>query len=299
MMTELTPRAPSPALPTTPPGLGRRKPPVKPRRQSVVHWPIVAIAAGLATLFVVGLIVSAAQRRHVWVAKVETPVQIASAPVSTVATANSEVLIETRQARNDERSAPLLMPVLGPVPETKPAPKLTTAPPVVTPVALVKAAPQPPAMAFKQRKPRSPDELCRALLAVSEVNLDTIPGSSVKLLAIEKTQQGQATHLVPELLAKRPDLSGLPMRMGYDCQLGKESAENLQVLSRKLRVYLSQSVPNDGIDTRIDAVALRKKLLEGNDGARKEWLQAEAVPALVQLLQAEERPLRVLLVELL
>src|SRR6266550_6201362 len=259
MMTELTPRAPSPALPTTRPGLGRRKPPVKPRQQSVVHWPIVAIAAGLATLFVVGLIVSAAQRRHVWVAKVETPVQIASAPVSTVATANSEVPIETPQAPNDEQPAPLLMPVLGPAPDTKPPPKLVE-PAVVAPKATV----QLPATPFKQRKPRSPDELCRTLLAAPELNLDTVPGSSLKLLAIEKTQQGQATHLVPELLAKRPDLSGLPMRMGYDCQIGKEPAENLQVLSRKLRVYLSQSVPNDGIDTRIDAVALRKKLLEGN-----------------------------------
>src|SRR2546429_8730918 len=166
MTTELTPRAPSPVLPTTRPGLGRRKPPARPRQQSVVHWPIVAIAAGLATLFVVSLIVSAAQRRHVWVAKVETPVQIASAPVSTVATANSDVPIETSQAPNDEQPAPLLMPVLGPAPETKPPPKLVE-PPVVAPKATV----QSPATLLKHCKPRSPDELCRALLAVPEVNL--------------------------------------------------------------------------------------------------------------------------------
>src|SRR5437762_8032257 len=137
MTTEFTGRVPSPALPTTTPDLGRRKPPATPRRQSVVHWPIVAVAAGFATLFVVGLIVSAAQRRHVWVAKVETPVQIASVPVSTVATAKSEIPIETPQAPNDEQPAPLVMPVLGPVQETTPASKPITPPPAIAPVAVV------------------------------------------------------------------------------------------------------------------------------------------------------------------
>jgi hypothetical protein len=84
-----------------------------------------------------------------------------------------------------------------------------------------------------------------------------------------------------------------------ECQVGKESAENLQVLSRKLRIYLAGSVPRDGIDTRPDPVALRRKLLEGPDAERGDWQQPEAVPTLTQLLQAEDRPLRLLLVELL
>jgi hypothetical protein len=87
--------------------------------------------------------------------------------------------------------------------------------------------------------------------------------------------------------------------MGFDCHLGKEAAENLQVLSRKLRVYVSESVPKEGIDTRPDAVVLRTKLLSGADDARGDWKQAEAIPTLVQVLQAEDKPIRLLLVDLL
>ena len=47
---------------------------------------------------------------------------------------------------------------------------------------------------------------------------------------------------MPDLLVKRPDLVGLPMRMCLECQIGKESAENLQVLSRKLRRDLGASL---------------------------------------------------------
>jgi hypothetical protein len=143
------------------------------------------------------------------------------------------------------------------------------------------------------------DDLCRQLLLVPELELDAVPGSSNKILrTAARNPRDQAVHLVPDLLVKRTDLVGLPMRMGLDCQLGKESAENLQVLSRKLRIYLSQSVPRDGIDTRPDAIALRRQLLEGADAARHDWEQAEAVPTLTQLLQPEDKPLRLLLVEL-
>jgi hypothetical protein len=87
--------------------------------------------------------------------------------------------------------------------------------------------------------------------------------------------------------------------MGLDCHLGKEASENLQVLSRKLRVYITESVPKDGIDTRPDATVLRRKMFSGSDAERGDWKQPEAIPTLMQLLQAEDKPLRLLLVEVL
>jgi HEAT repeat protein len=120
-----------------------------------------------------------------------------------------------------------------------------------------------------------------------------------------------------------PYFAGLPMRMGVDCQLGKEGAESLQILSRKLRNALAAAVPKDGIDSRPNAAELQRILLQGQavvmagksgpalrSGPRHarqeliapnpaEWSQPEAVPALRQLLMAENRPLRLLLVEML
>jgi hypothetical protein len=54
--------------------------------------------------------------------------------------------------------------------------------------------------------------------------------------------------------------------------------------------------PKAGGDSRPDPERLRQQLLGGD---RQEWLTPEAVPALLQLLQAENRPVRLVLVELL
>src|SRR5437868_1545997 len=89
-----------------------------------------------------------------------------------------------------------------------------------------------------------------------------------RLSPSRRAQRGASTHVTPEVLVKRIDLGGLPLRMGLECQLGKESAENLQVLSRKLRTYVTASVPQDGIDTRPDPLILRAKMMEGPDAAR-------------------------------
>jgi hypothetical protein len=173
----------------------------------------------------------------------------------------------------------------------------TVAPPPARPE--TPPAPEPAPLRFKHRRPLAVDDLCRQLLRVPELDLDAEPGAAAQVLAQARTRRGHGRHSVPDLLAQRSDLSGLPMRMGLECQLGKESAEYLQVLSRKLRIYLSASVPHDGIDTRPDATVLRRALLEGPDAGRRDWEQVEAVPTLTQLLQAEDKPLRLLLVELL
>src|SRR5260370_39073985 len=100
-----------------------------------------------------------------------------------------------------------------------------------------------------------------------------------------------------------PGCAALPMRMGVDCQLGKEPAENLQVLSRNLRTLLAKVIPQGVGDPRPNPEVLRKLLLiespEGMEaivqGPRQkrlrnlppaECLQADAVPVLVHLLHA-------------
>ncbi|HXG12455.1 MAG TPA: HEAT repeat domain-containing protein [Gemmataceae bacterium] len=110
---------------------------------------------------------------------------------------------------------------------------------------------------------------------------------------------------------KQVELAYLPWRKEPDCQLGKESADRLHVLSLYLRNCLRASTP--GGDIRPDPDRLRNLLLQDSlsggfsplqrpglgEIKPSEWRQPGAVPVLVQLLQHENTPIRLLLVELL
>jgi hypothetical protein len=97
---------------------------------------------------------------------------------------------------------------------------------------------------------------------------------------------------------QRADLAGLPWERGASCKLGKEPAENLEALSQKLRVQLAACLPRDGIDWRPNPDRLRRQLVE-NRAAGQDWLRPEAVPVLVQMLQTENKPVRLVLIEVL
>jgi hypothetical protein len=132
----------------------------------------------------------------------------------------------------------------------------------------------------------------------------------------QPTNVSLATLSVTDVFALyQPELTTMPLRKGHDCRLGKEPSENLHVLSRRLRDLLGEVTPKDGVDPRPDPVKLRAALLGdastldlgrlgrlrlgGEPAPAKEWLQAAAIPALQQLLQAENAPVRLVLVEAL
>src|SRR5207302_8634967 len=91
----------------------------------------------------------------------------------------------------------------------------------------------------------------------------------------------------------------LPWRAGPECEMGKEAAERLHVLSTRLRDYLRKAVPAG--DVRPDPDKLRDLLAhaEGGSAVRpkgkkkaakvstEEWTKPEAIPTLMQLLQPE------------
>src|SRR5262249_39810771 len=132
-----------------------------------------------------------------------------------------------------------------------------------------------------------------------ELDLDAEPHTSTHVAAAAQHGNTRYTHAVFEPLLKRADLHGLPLAMGTDCQLGKESAQSLQALSRKLRAHLSQCTSTNFANENPHLVAgqLRHTLLQG--GADSDWLQEDALPTMSQMLQVEDRPARLLLVELL
>jgi HEAT repeat protein len=101
------------------------------------------------------------------------------------------------------------------------------------------------------------------------------------------------------LLSVRPDLAMLPLRSGASCQLPPRAAGTLAVLSRKLNAYIDGLAPRKLDGTRVSVKNLEEVLRQEKRGKRPEWVRVEAVPAMLQILMHEEKPLRRLLVDLL
>jgi HEAT repeat protein len=101
------------------------------------------------------------------------------------------------------------------------------------------------------------------------------------------------------LLEVRPDLAYLPLRKGNACRLNVQSGATLDVLSRKLHLLLDVAAPQDGKGRRPTATLLGEILREQKRGRRPEWLRAQAIPVLLQILMHEDAPVRRMLVELL
>jgi hypothetical protein len=133
---------------------------------------------------------------------------------------------------------------------------------------------------------------------------------------------GLGAHATIDLICQmQPELADLPWRLGNDCHIGREPAENLETLSRALRGLLT--APNPRSSTPPDAELLRPLLLgEAYDNRALDvrrtlsakrgrspaplpgapdtrWVDPAAIPALLQLLTAERTPMRRLLAEVL
>src|SRR5262249_23640998 len=72
----------------------------------------------------------------------------------------------------------------------------------------------------------------------------TAAGQQIAKQAVEVAQLigPDPDGFVKHIVAKRPDLAGLPWRMGKDCQLAKVQAQTLQQLSLDIRGSLDTSL---------------------------------------------------------
>lgn len=163
--------------------------------------------------------------------------------------------------------------------------------------------PEPPAQRkpdFVRRQRLSEPELVRQLGGLPEVGLTPHDVSAVTQRFATVFQATGGTNFEPTtLLAVRPDLVSLPIRDGSFSRLAMTEAVNLHVLAPKLHHYLDRAVARDPQGNRPDLDRLRDVLRNERRGQRPEWLRAEAVPTLLQILMHEDRPLRLLLVDLL
>src|SRR5262249_19147688 len=102
-------------------------------------------------------------------------------------------------------------------------------------------------------------------------------------------------------MEKRADLHGLPWLKGDACKISTTAGDNLEEGSIALRNFMSAvAVANPrafvaGGGQRPDPKSLYEQLNKSRDHNR--WLKAEAIPALQQLLMAEDDAVREVLVD--
>jgi hypothetical protein len=131
------------------------------------------------------------------------------------------------------------------------------------------------------------------LLAVPVLALDQVPNTSRRLVLAALPTKGKNYPGTAALLRARVDLAGLPFLMGKDCHLSKEEAGELSTQAANLHRHLGTSTkPSD--ETGITTGQRLKALLEQNDG----WGEVQCLSAVSQILQAEDRSMREVLVEL-
>jgi hypothetical protein len=277
--------------------------------ETVVNWPLLVGAAGLVVVLVVGLI-GMALRAALKSDTVQAPIAARPAPLPAVDVA--PVAAPTRPVASFEaaevaRPLPVYREASRPplpVPVTNPAPAVATAPRSLDPVLQIDDLPSPPP-SFKRRNLLSEDSLYEDLQRhVKELDLETDKGTIASLLkGMKETASDSAARRgklksrpasderpraeVPAseeavedspvfaLLAKRPDLRGLPMQRGGKCRVSRETARKMEELAVHLRaaprrnssLYSHQDLPT------ADRFA----------GA----LQEETLSTAVQLLQVE------------
>jgi hypothetical protein len=211
-----------------------------------------------------------------------------------------------------------------PQPKPEPAEAAPTSPPVAVAAAPAPAeppriVPEPHSPAFKRRHAYN-EEALRAQLAELARNLDmeTEKGTTAKLLsepskfgaskspAEKKSTEKEAPrtpaemHPALELIARRADLKGLPVRDVADCQAPAKEAKSIETLSREVRRGMRNIRPPSS------DVSYHGVLQRGNTLVRyieslssKEWGAEVGVRMLVQMFQNDVFPVRQKIVRVL
>jgi hypothetical protein len=150
-------------------------------------------------------------------------------------------------------------------------------------------------------------ELEKSLLVMREVTLDPVIGPRVSTNLSNLAKELKKKNLIYSgtVLAAggRPDLAGLPFRMGLEAVLVREKAQAMNSLSKQLRASVQSCIPSAD-DPRPNTDELFSTLISEKKGNfrnrdKQQWNRAEAVPCVVQMLQAENQEVRRMSCELL
>ncbi|MBV9125696.1 MAG: HEAT repeat domain-containing protein, partial [Planctomycetes bacterium] len=308
-------------------------PPRKTELETVVHWPTVAVGGGLALLFLGGPFVFFLFSPHSQTAAPAKTEQMATAPpVSPIHHAYPETREVVFQRLKGPETVALSAPGTFSKQATTVAPaapsSLVKQPALPTPKAPAVAAaaavqlPSPPAAPITEAnapfphrpqwlEPSNEYVLLSLLSQAHEVDLDAVEGSSTKLLA--RAQEGErsggqerrrpdpASSPLRDLVRQRPDLIGLPLQLEADCRMPPKAAENAKEVSFLLRRALRLArltASHFSEPSYSEALAVQKQFRKALQDEKAKF-QPEDVSLLVQMLQAEDSPVRLELVKVL
>ena len=154
--------------------------------------------------------------------------------------------------------------------------------------------------AKKRRSKVTDTELRQQLMLPAEVDLESSPGTVKRLISQSPKAIASGVDLIPRLSSTRADLIGLPFHTSGLARMSTEEALNLRVLSGRLRLIIQNSIPGvseEVVDARPDHELLRRQLL--GTPQQTLWLRPQAISTLRQLLMAEHKNVRLVLVDLL
>jgi hypothetical protein len=280
-----------------------------------VHWPTVYLMAGLGGGLAAVVIA---------VAAISALQPAPPAPPAT-AMAQAQPAPPSRPADAVVRpAAPAPIPGAAANPaevaEWKPLVPHTPAPVVSIPtppsrpelgVALAASDPRPPAPApvFVQpdwpKRPLQRLDLSteRQLLIglqeqAREIDLDAVQGTVERLMAA-KAAEAEKVEMGTDLIARRTDLDGLPVRGASECHLSAEAAKRVDDISKLLRRLTARGrVRTDEIDEEwaadVDDGRIIKFLSD-----KKDLLKEDNVSVLVQMLQTQGPQTRSQLIKML
>lgn len=303
--------------------------------ETVTNWRLIAAVGIGAVLFVLGTLATSVLLPH----REETPVAPELAIRASVPPIDSPPRADSL--------VPHLSPIIDRAPVKKvslpPAPAntivkkesattiakiLERAPVAVVPrrVAVVKESSAKPATVlprgtdeasfewrFKRRNLMTEEQLTAALWNVREIDLDAVAATSAKLLTKPPDKLTKVATAL-DILPKRADLSGLPMRQASACQLEAKTAQRIEGFSTVVRMIMLK-LENEKADIGVQGIALHfQEMLKtpqifqrrtDNDKTfslaivePRDWLKREALPTLTQMFQGEEAGLRSLMVRL-
>jgi sugar lactone lactonase YvrE len=195
-----------------------------------------------------------------------------------------------------------------PTPEAQPPEQAPVPPQQTTPPPPESAPPARPTFVYKRRRDLSEEDLKKQIARVQEVALDDYHrnpqdrrvSALVVVEARKAHQTGVQKDIIPLVRRKRLDLRGLPFLEGDECKSSPTAATHLEGGSLALRAHLNTATQSSArfvsADTRPDPKVLHDALNRAGDRYNK-WLKPEAIPALQQLLMAENEAIREVLVD--
>jgi hypothetical protein len=299
---------------------------------SEVNWRLIIATAGLGLVVLSGVVVLALLPQTPAAPRKDTALALR-------ATVPAREPVSQLLPRPEPRTKPPETPSRPePVVATKPAapemPTAQTQPPpapvvpklVPAPASVVAAAPAPadaapvaPVPSFKRRQHYN-EEALRAKLSVEarDLDIEAEKGTSEKLLSeakktapprrIEKAsadkdapKPSSEPQAILELIARRDDLKGLPVRNVDECQAPAKEAQTMQKLSLNVR-DLSRVRGRQEPDSSFSAILQREaklvgyllKMITGN-----EWRDEVGVRMLLQMFQPEGLAVRGQVVKML